>query len=123
MCIQYIYIYIYIYIRVLKKNIYKYFFLKMRGFPKKYKNKNVLIQEILEQGMNTLLYVPNLTSLNHCLLTLQPDIFVFLLCMMRELPIFSPYYLSIHGWGGGGGGFRGVYLQNSKRKYYSVIYP
>ena len=75
----------------------------MRGFPKKYKNKNLLIQELLEQGMNTLLYVPNLTSLKHCLLTLQPDIFVLLLCMMRELPIFSPYYLNIHGLGGGGG--------------------
>ena len=99
----------------------------MRGFPKNYKNKNILIQEILEQGMNTLLYVPNLTSLNHCLLTLQPDIFVLLLCMMREFPIFFSILFKYSWRGGGGGvgrgGFQGVYLQYSKRKYYSVIYP
>ena len=65
-------------------------------FPQKlWKQEKIIVyQEILKQGMK-LNYVPNSTSLSHCLQTLQCDIVVLLLSMIRDSPISCLFYLSL----------------------------
>ena len=77
----------------------------------------------IETWHNTNYYVPNSIFLNHCLQILKLDIFVLLLCMMRESPILFSYYLSIL-WGGGvgGKGFRGFLYNIAKENIHFVIY-
>ena len=91
----------------------------IQDFHKKYGNKKRSTQEIWEQGMNTQLLCLYLHPLSNCLRSSQLDIFVLLLCVMRESPISFPYYLcTLLGMGGRDSGDFFAILQ----KKYSFCY-
>ena len=97
---------------------------KKSGFPKKYGNKKRPSKVILKQGMNTQNIVPNSTSLNHCLQSLQLKFFCTPICMMRESTISILFkYPFRRGWKGGGGGEgSGGFFAILQKKIYILLF-